>query len=576
MRPVFHLLGLLAVMGLPVACNTAAKINAPKIYFDDAQILGAVPVIKVGDAYQRVCTLAGLEAGQALDGLAIDLELVSTERKEGDQSNIDRDRSIQVGDYINRHYVEALDLSPDNLKVSVDCAKRTPADSIMNHKDCDPGADVMSPSAEVKRVTHVAFTDRGTAFGGGDGSGIGLVVLLDQSGSVGGFVNPDPDAGPVGREMPYDDANIAIYEWQQAHNPQILDELASDKLNYRISTLRQLISDLNSTDKLLIMSYSEDAKNKLVCQIPGVQNPQPQDCFTARRDFLKKSSADTSFTVLDDEAPQYGGRTPLWESLYGAIEFLGAQQGLAAKHILVLNDGPDTCYPGSETFAGGSACADKGFEDVVSLVSNTVKDVHVSFAQYQAKGYPARDVRQAELACLTDGHHVFVNRLDMVNDNLQFEYALDKAVDRIRYAFLGQWRLFVESDTVTLDLPWPQGTPVGGLYNLVGTLKFLANATFITEERLLNFAVGKASTKTTVQATPSWDNTLLFRKDCSANSQCGGSDENACKAYCGWESRLCAPAALNTPTGTVCDNGGNPGVCCQITGVCQSPQDPCQ
>jgi len=196
--------------------------------------------------------------------------------------------------------------------------------------------------------------------------------------------------------------------------------------------------------------------------------------------------------------------------------------------------------------------------------------------QFQAKGYPERDPRQAEVACLTEGLHVFVNRLDMANDNLQFEYALDKAVDRIRYSFLGKWRLFVESDTVTLDLPWPQGTPVGGLYSLVGNLKFLANTSFITEERLLNFFVGTHSTKSTVQATADWDNMLVFRKDCSANSQCGGTDTNACKAYCGWESRLCAPAAVNTPTGTACDNGGAPGVCCRVKGMCQSPQDPCQ
>jgi|GEM_PF-2973803 len=560
------------ILGLGAGCNTAAKINAPKIYFYNAQILGAVPVVKNGDVYERQCRTSELPAGTKLDGLAIDLELISTERKEQNETVFDNDKSIQVGDYINRHYLEAPDLNPDNVRLQIDCVKQ--AGTTLS-RDCEAGADLMQPNSEIVQVQHVKVADRGEVWGGGAGLGIGVVFLLDQSGSVSGFVQPDPELAPPEAskpdrnfEMTYDEANLAITKWQQTQgDPGVLERLASDKKHYRVAALQDFISSLNKNDKLLVMTYNEDFKNQLICSGAELENPTMKDCFATRRDWVARG--------INDIAGNEGGRTPLWEAMYNAVEFLQGETGVAAKHIVVLNDGPDTCNPNSEHYVGGTPCGDRDFDDVVGLLENGTTDqpIHVHFVQYQAKGYPSRDQAQMQLACETDGTYSFVNRTDM--GTTEFEESLLSALDRARFSFLGKWRLFVESDVVSLDLPWPQGTPVGRAFATYGNLKLLANQTFITAESIFTFKVGNQSNKQGIQETPNWDNSLVFRKDCAQNSQCGGADAAQCTARCGWESGLCFPDDVVLPVGTACTmDGGLGGVCCG--GTCQDVAATCE
>ncbi len=559
------------IFGLGAGCNTAAKINAPKIYFYNAQILGAVPVVKNGDAFERMCRTSDLAAGQKLDGLAVDLQFISTERKEQGQTVFDKDKSIQLGDDINRQIVDEGDLTVENVKMTIDCVKQaSPALS----RECEAGTDLMAPNSQIVKVGHVKFADRFEAWGGGEGVGVGVVVLVDQSGSVSGFVQPNPAVDPPDAskpdqhyEMDYNAANLAITKWQQEQaDPGVLERLASDKKHFRQTALQSFISGLNKTDKLLVMSYNEELKNKLLCSAVELENPTMKDCFVTRRDWVTKG--------LNDLPGNEGGRTPLWEALYNAVEFLQAETELAAKHIVVLNDGPDTCNPNSEHFVGGAPCGDRDLSDVIGLLDGDTGElpVHVHFVQYQAKGYPSRDQAQAEVACLTDGTYTFVNRGDM--GSTEFEEALRSGLDRARYAFLGKWRLMVESDVVSLDLPWPSGTPVGRAFAAYGNLKLLPNP-FITAENIFTFKVGNQSNKEGVQETPNWDNSLGFRKDCSASSQCGGDDAAQCTARCGWEAGLCLAAEVSIPVGTACtQDGGAGGVCC--LGTCQDPALPCE
>jgi len=566
------------VLGLGSGCNTAAKINAPKIYFYNAQVLGAVPVVKNGDAYQRLCRTSELPAGQQLEGLAVDLELISTERKEQNETVFDNDKSIQVGDYINRHYVEAVDVSAENVTLTIDCVKQVGGTL---SRECevatDMGAGTTKVNSQIVDVSHVQYADRATTWAGGAGPGVGVVVLVDQSGSVSGFVQPNDElAPPDGKpdrnfEMSYDDANLAITKWQQEKGEvNVLSRLASDKKQLRLLALQDFISGLNKNDKLLVMSYNEDETNKLVCSGAELENPTMADCFATRRDWVARG--------MNDLAGNEGGRTPLWESLHGAVEFLQGQTGLAAKHIVVLNDGPDTCSPASQHFVGGTPCASKSFEQVTSLLETGTSDVpvHVHFVQFQARGYPERDQAQMEVACLTDGTYTFVNRNDMGAEATEFQDALIAAFDRARFAFLGKWRLIVQSDVVSLDLPWASGTPPGHAYGLRGFLKLLQSA-FVRTEFIVSFKVGSQSNADSVKDTPNWDNGLVFRKDCTLDSQCGGDDNASCQSRCGWETGLCAAVDLPDPVGQACtQSSGGGGLCCPTNLVKTPPLEPCQ
>jgi hypothetical protein len=563
------------ILGLGSGCNTAAKINAPKIYFYNAQVVGAVPVYKNGDAYERLCRTSELPAGASLEGLAVDLELISTERKEQNETVFDNDKSIQVGDYINRHYVEAVDVSAENVTFSVDCVKQVGPTLV---RECEAATDIGAGTSKVNSqivdVSHVQYADRATTWGNqGSGPGIGVVVLVDQSGSVSGFVQPDPNvAPPDGKpdryyEMSYDDANMAITKWQQEHgDTTVLEKLASDKKQIRRTALDDFISGLNKNDKLLVMSYNEDETNHLVCSGAELENPTMADCFATRRDWVARG--------MNDLAGNEGGRTPLWESLYGAVEFLQDQAGMTAKHIVVLNDGPDTCNPASEHFVGGTICGAKSFDDVKGLLETGTSDVpvHVHFVQYQAKGYPERDQAQVELACLTEGTYSFVNRGDL--GTTEFQDALIAALDRARFGFLGKWRMIIQSDVVAANLPWSQGTPPGHAYGVRGFIKLLQSA-FVRTEFIVSFKVGSQSNADSVKDTPNWDNTLVFRKDCVLDSQCSGDDNAACVSRCGWETGLCAAVDLPDPTGQSCTlDGGIGGVCCK--GTCQDVTATCE
>ena len=554
-----EVLDSLDTLAFGVGDDGKCSINAPKIYFFQAQMLGAVPVVEAGDSYERVCRPSDLVDGQQLEGFAIDVELISTARKEQNETNIDNDKSIHVADYINRHYIESQDFTTDHVALTVDCLKKV--DNTTLSRECDASKDIMAPNTAMRNVSHVALALRSESWGGGSGDGIGVVVLLDQSGSVNGFVHPDPAEG--NKELPYNEASVVITSWQNEQDPAILEKLASDRKQYRIAALDQFASSLNSNDKLLVIAYNEDDKNLLVCAGPELNDPTMADCFATRRDWVQRG--------LQEVSVDSGGRTPLWEALYNAYEFLEQRDDVVARHIVVLNDGPDTCHPNSEHFASSTPCADKDFHDVVSLVEKDGLPVHVHFVQYEAVGYPARDMAQMEISCLTEGTYSFINRQDM--PNTEFESALLKGLDRARYAFLGKWRAIVEMDVVSLNLPWPQGTLAGNAYSIYGHMKLFTNA-FVTVESIYKFGVGNQSNTQATQATPNWDNSFVFRKGCSMDSQCSGTDDPDCIDYCGFESRMCYPGGIDAPLGTSCQQGdGTGGLCCGAN--CQAPDAEC-
>ena len=558
------------------ACDPAACAAGGVLYFYDAAVVGAVPVYRDGDSWARVCGASDLPAGQSLAGLAIDLQLVSTERKEQNEAVFDTDRSVQVGDCIDRHCVAAADLGPATVSIEADCVKSV-APGL--DYDCDVSSDlgVGSPGlgASVVQVSHVAFADRVATWVGGEGPGIGVVVLVDQSGSVNGFVQPNPDvAPPDGKpdrhfEMTYDDANYALTRWQQeSGDVSVQEHLASDKRHLRLLALQDFVAGLNVNDRLLVVGYNEDERGRLVCSGPEIPSPTPAECFSTRRDWVARG--------LNDLPGNEGGRTPLWDALYEAVTFLQGQPGLAGRHVVVLGDGPDTCSPTSEHFVGGVPCGQRSFDDVraAARASSSEAPVHLHFVQYQAVGYVERDPAQMELACLTDGTYTFVNQRDMGAGATEFSDALLAAMDRARRAFLGTWRVFVALDAVGIDAPWPSGMPGGHLFALRGALTLRAGP-FVLDDRVVAFRVGSQTDAAAILDTPNWDNTLVFRKGCQLDSQCGGDDTAGCVARCGWESGLCKSVDLPLAGGAACmmENGAG-GVCC--FGDCLDPDLACE
>lgn len=249
--------------------------------------------------------------------------------------------------------------------------------------------------------------------GAGEGTR-GVVILLDQSGSISGFVQPDPALGNA--EMSYDEANLAITRWQQSQaDPEVLKRLASDRFHARVEAVRDVIGRLDPNDRLLVLTYNEDFKGQVVCTGEDLPEASAEACFTTRRDWVTAG--------LDEVPGMEGGRTPLWEVVGTAYAFLAAQPGPTSRHLLILGDGPDTCFPSAPDFAGDTPCSDTSFDDVKAQATGGTIAVHV--VQWAAAGYPAADAQQIELATLTGGTHAFVDGSGL--DEMAFRDALKLA-----------------------------------------------------------------------------------------------------------------------------------------------------
>jgi hypothetical protein len=171
--------------------------------------------------------------------------------------------------------------------------------------------------------------------------------------------------------------------------------------------------------------------------------------------------------------------------------------------------------------------------------------IPVSFVQMESRGYPQRDPRQMEMACLTGGQHVFIN-FGVGDDLLN---ALATALHQIRYTFRGYWRFAMELPQIEPSKP-PQP---GYLYALEGhgALEQTAAAEVLSVKGEERFDFGY-DTDPNVWV---WDRRAAVRKECTAGSgHCpDASEEGACATrswWCDEQALVCTSGVTWKPDGT--------------------------
>jgi len=560
--------GILPAVVVVLGCNyhwypygTTYQLNN-----DPLQLVSAVPAIRgPSGEFEPVCM-----GEQKPTGLILSVNILGNAETsiEGER---DGDISMRPGDVVktlgtlDRVVVaEGESIGPENFSLTIECLERYPDPDIGGEKKCQ---GLENPGA-ANQVAPVSFHYRSDLPPDAYGSYgftrdlstgyAGVAILIDMSGSMKGFVHKESRK----------DVNNAI-------KPQAAtsDGFASDPNGQRITVVRDFLNELNRSEKAIVFQFGESVGTtaKVVCYDAQGNTPEAtlrERCYTADRDLVLNQhtiGGKVFYPELDklQNLPETAGRSPLWAAVDDVYEFMKARKDPPIRHLVVLNDGPDTCdatSPDYQPYVGSKpqgACSTVGYEAFRAKVLNDLKDpavpkVHIHFVQFQAYGYLEQDPRQVEMACLTDGHYQFVNSVKPVPlTSDQLHDALRAAVMRVRYALVGAWRMAV-------DLPDLQATlRQGSLYSVKGTVTMLGRPkTLTTEDQFLYLRVGGAE-----PSLPTVDRRGVVRLPCAAAEDCGWFEgsapecrEKACvalDAVCGFQE----VADLETCTGGICCNG---------------------
>lgn len=534
------------------ACDTNARFNVNSVTFDQVAVLGAYPAVAVNGDLVRQC------GDGPVDGFLIQFDLLSTARKAAPgQTSVDRDRSIRPEDIINTVTVDGTE--PQDIKLSgttnigatVDCVSRA-------DEPVTPGSGCQGTSgAGQQQGLHYQ------SYAAKRGQGANVLLLVDMSGSIKGLV----DATTAKENNPD----------QTVDTPASLIDYASDYTSVRITAVREIISDLNPEDRYGVVAFGEGLKGQFLqtpCDLPEVENQEwdvkLDACFGIKNDDYWNKG------IQRLQQGGQAGRANLWHAVDKAYDFLLNRNDLKRpNHIIVLTDGPDTCTY-SESFGD---CQDlcgviTTSDDVLNRISGdagqaNVPQIHVSFVQFESKGYRGPDPRQMEASCLSGGHYRFVNSTSLPTINsTTFRQALRDAAMRARYALSGFWQLGVSVPAFKSDSAPPSGTPRGAVYALQGLLTVKAASNLVgTDDPSNDFSGG----------TPGvWDERLYLRKTCSEDADCGAPPDadTACRVYCSPATHTCLGGAAGQvlPNNTPCADGSG-GLCCD--GQCLAPGSVC-
>jgi hypothetical protein len=416
------------------------------------------------------------------------------------------------------------------------------------------------------------------------GDKIAVAVLIDQSGSMDGLVE---EKGGSFREAP---------------NPTIEGSLDhdSDPDDARIEAARMLVDNLLETsDKVIVYAFGEpesgfeavkvacdpcvgitDEELLKECQSEWASKPLEEweeNCFGVKRSWYTDLDAG-----LDDLKGRSRGRSPLWAAVKRAWVFLDENGGSLPKHIVVINDGPDTCVPGTEDYYGceDATCSDVSYEQVKELWQNSYSKPYVHFLQFQAPGYKRHDPRQQELACLTGGQYVFINSESFVKECGTLEGCCsladalqDTVMPALRSTFGGYW-------TMAVRVLSAENQIAGKEYGLQGfvTLKEGTLGAPPKEESVCpqgkdssgkpipsaGCAYFNFTNKEAESCDGVWDRRLPFRLTCADDGSCSGNKNDPCNLYCSPEASVCTAGNL---TGVQCvDAASQAGMCC--AGAC--------
>ena len=533
----------LGLCGL-AACDSTATIYISTPKFQQVQVISAYPAKKQTDgSWDRVC-------GQgAADGIITNVAYLSSQRRSSGSTGApsDSDVSIRPNDVIDTRVVDGglpddINLSSTgNLGLQFDCIN--PASTAGN--DCANGTQ---PAATLDAIKYAANTPA-------RGRGHNVMLLVDQSGSVGGLVR-----------------DVSFKE-QRVPNPlpQNFGEVASDRTGLRLAAARRLLGILNTEDRFGALAFGEGITLQVPCS--GAINSVPDDlgtCFGAR-------NRDIWAAGIDGLQATTGGRSNLWSAVKTAYEYLRntVRDTQRSNHIVVLTDGPDTCA-GENRLTCSTPCSTADYATFVDQLETDGNDpnapkIHIHFVQFESLGYPGRDARQVEVSCISGGHYQFLNSNSFSrSQTAAFQEALDTAVANVRYSLMGHWELAASVPSYQSNAGAGAGVPPGSLYGLQGALVLRGSSNIVNADKTFPFGYGQGQGAT---SAANWDRRPTIRKPCGGFGDCGATTgPGACDVICSPETMVCANggATVQLPDLAACaaTTGGGAGFCCG--GECQT------
>lgn len=458
-----------------IGCDTTAVLYPKRTVFLEARVVSTWPAARNADGtWDPVC-----DARREPTGVITNVALIGSLRTGAPGDPLDEDVSIRPGDVVDMRVVSGespsdIHLTPGNVALTVSCLDPL-SDPEANPSDDPDACDGTVPAAALDRIDYHANTpDRWDPNE--------VLILVDMSGSLSGLVDGETLLEPQPNQFDALPDDLAL--------------VASDANARRIATAQDLIHSLNPIDRVGVMFFGEDVGGGVGLSVPcGSESGMAPDpglgqCFgTNHAQWVGPGS------LLSRIGSRTMGRSNLWRALDVAYDFMADPERThpsgAARHIVVLTDGPDTCA-GSHQTPGTSACSSVLAADVHARLAAAGDDpnaprVQLHFVQFEAAGYPGRDPDQITAACLTRGHHRFIDTNaihGLANPTAQAfrETALD-----VRFTLMGHWELAAAMPALTSDAAVPDGTPAG-LYALGGRLTIGPGSHLVAAETMYGFA----------------------------------------------------------------------------------------
>ncbi len=543
------------------ACDGTAKVSGIIHHqADELYVIGAVPYRATDvDGALRDSPVCRPEDG-APDGLLLQFVY----KGYGTKGGSDLDLAIRPGDRIIKTKVTEARMAASFGTVSLSCIEEALRGAVRCAlgADCAPGetcdpspgkgfcvdalascySGVQVAGVPVEDVSYRAHTpERGVP--------IGVAILVDMSGSNKGFVKPYPPYHEVDNQDP-----------SGLHEDALTDFLprGSDPNGTRMNAVKTIIENLNEDDRSIVFGFNEYGID-VVCALPG--DPDADDavkkdnCYTSNKSITLGSGR---FGPLDDYKSQVGGRSPLWTAIYEAYGYMRDHprtQATPFKHIVVITDGPDTCAEGPDLDRCSGPCAEDynaTWEETRNAILQDpyTNRIPVHFIQYQAKGYRDRDPRQMELACLTGGHHLFMNSLEF--DKTILMQAFQDKARLLRYTFGGIW----EAALPLAALGDEQALPPGRVFGVAGAGSLVpGDESLVGLEQHFIFELTNDAV----------DRRVHVRKPCATDADCPGPEEqDPCGSrvwWCGEQDHVCRAAAAWS------ENGGGRESCGHVDAV---------
>ncbi len=559
---VFLAVTLLILGASQTGCDSTALLYLSEVKFSELYVVSAVPMKKVTvDGEVKYVPLCRMQ-DEVADGLILRILLKGTQDREGN----DLDQSIRPGDRIDLQEVTEAKITSERFELSFNCIEQqlpgtaqctTPSDCDQG-KTCDIGvgkgfcvasADLGGCHSGIQTgnvaISHVGFK----AFTPNRGENVGVAILVDMSGSNKGFVKPFP---------PYYEVDNQDRSGIHQDAMDGFAQRASDINGTRMNAVKTIIENLNTDDKAIVFGYREYGID-VICVLPGDldadNDTKKEECFSSSRALVLGTG---DFGPLDDYKPNVGGRSPLWTALHQVYEYMDTHpktQSTKYKHIVVINDGPDTCSPSSSLDQCSGSCFQfsTSFETVVSAVEAVDYEnrIPIHFIQYQAKGYRDRDPRQQEIACLTGGHHMFINSEEF--DHTHLTNVFQDTARLVRYTFGGYWEFAIEMTKLGED----DSLPPGWNYGIEGSGKLLS----LADHFLVPSDYNIDPEMTFAITNDSVDRRVSLRKDCKSDGDCpDDEDAGTCTTRLWWcddETLECASAVEWAGNGTGGGGCGN-------------------